>query len=161
VCRTWRLHCGFWTWGCLLTKLQVGWCGENCSQAGLTSQENATGDLFVSAGTETALVEGSRIENDVFSVFLDVGDLVTKLQVGWCSGNCKQELFTSEKSATGNLSLFAGTAFAQIDGYHVKNDVFNAVFGRFIYIYMKRLSTFLTLSSRLCYSTAWAEVTLP
>jgi len=55
--------------GGLVTKLQVGWCGENCSQAQYTSWEGATGDLSLFYGTETALLEGSRVKNDVFSAF--------------------------------------------------------------------------------------------
>jgi len=43
---------------------------------------------------------------------------------------------TSRESVTGNLSLSAGTENALVDGYHVKNDLFNVVFGRFIYIFI-------------------------
>jgi len=37
------------------------------------SQEGATGDLSVFSGTKTTLVIGSRVENDVFSVFFGCG----------------------------------------------------------------------------------------
>jgi len=60
---------------------------------------------------------------------LDVGGLVTKLQVGCCGGNCLQDLFTSQESATGNLSVSTGTETALLEGYRVGNDVLRVLFG--------------------------------
>jgi len=118
--------------GGLVTKFKVGWCVGNCSREWFTSQKSETGNQSLSAGTEAAIVEGIVLKLTSSRCYLDMGGLVTKLQLDWCSENCLQEWFTSRKSATGNLSLSAGTAIALIDGYHVKNDLFIVVFWRFI-----------------------------
>jgi len=61
--------------------------------------------------------------------FFDVGGQVNIFEVGWCIEKCLQGWLTSRESATESMSLPAGTATANLEGYRVEHDIFRDVFG--------------------------------